>query len=290
MSAPNSVHSTPTGHPSARASIPRRFIQTWKTARLPLFNRAAVANIKLLHPDFEYCFFDNQQVADFIATEFPEYKSVFDGFPHPIQRYDFFRYLAVYRLGGFYMDLDVFLARDLTPLLDFGCVFPFEELTLSAYFREACGLDWELGQFAFGAAPGHPFMKAVIDNCVKGQRDSAWALQPIRNVPAPFRGQFIAPVTTGPGLITRTFAENPALQKTVTVLFPPDVCDSRTWHNLGDYGVHLMDGSWRKSDGFIRSRLARAWENRQRASLLRESQKAGPLRTGEWNSQVFATA
>jgi hypothetical protein len=274
---------------TARATIPRRFIQTWKTSNLPLFNRAAVANIKLLHPDFEYCFFDNKQVADFIAREFPEYQSVFDGFPLPIQRYDFFRYLAVYRLGGFYLDLDVFLARDLSPLLEFGCVFPFEELTVSAYLRDA-GLDWELGQFAFGAAPGHPFMKALIENCAKGQRDPAWALQTISNIPAPFRGQFVAPHTTGPGMVSRTFAESAELRKTVTVLFPKDVCDERHWHNFGDYGVHLMDGSWRKSDGFIRARLARFWENRLRAFLLPGSQQAGPLRPGEWNSQIATSS
>src|SRR5580765_2482462 len=102
--------------------IPKRIIQTNKSLDLPLLERAAVANIKLLNPDFEYLFFDDRQVEEFIDKEFPEYRSVFDSFPIPIQRYDFFRYLAVYRFGGFYLDMDVLLASNLSELLDFGCV------------------------------------------------------------------------------------------------------------------------------------------------------------------------
>ena len=92
-------------------------------------------------------------------------------FAVPIQRYDFFRYLAIYHLGGFYFDMDVFLASGLSDLLDFGCVFPFEELTINMFLREQYGMDWEIGNYAFGAAAGHPFIHAIIKNCVKAQRD-----------------------------------------------------------------------------------------------------------------------
>jgi hypothetical protein len=247
-----------------------------------LLNQAAVVNLKLLHPGFEYRFFDNPQVAAFIQDDFPEYRDVFDNFPHPIQRYDFFRYLAVYRLGGFYLDLDVFLARSLSPLVNFGAVFPFEELTLSAALRSEHGLDWEVGNYAFGAAPGHPFLKAVIDNCVDAQRDPGRALRMIENIPACFRSRFEVFWTTGPGLVTRTLAENRNLHPTVAILFPEDVCDERNWHSFGDYGVHLMQNSWIKRDGFLRTRMARLWENWQRSRQLLQSKQLGPLRPGEW--------
>jgi len=90
--------------------IPKRIIQTAKHARLPLQQRAVSANLKLLNPDFEYLFFDNEGVERFIDREFPQYRAMFDAFPFKIQRYDFFRYLAVYHYGGFYFDLDVLLA------------------------------------------------------------------------------------------------------------------------------------------------------------------------------------
>ena len=102
--------------------IPKRIIQTSKSLDLPLRSKAAVANVRLLNPDFEYLFFNDEQVEKFIDEEFPKYRNVFKSFRYPIQRYDFFRYLAVYHFGGFYFDMDVFLASSLTDLLGFGCV------------------------------------------------------------------------------------------------------------------------------------------------------------------------
>jgi mannosyltransferase OCH1-like enzyme len=46
--------------------IPKRIIQTGKSLDLPLFSKAATANIKLLNPDFEYLFFDDKRVEVFI--------------------------------------------------------------------------------------------------------------------------------------------------------------------------------------------------------------------------------
>src|SRR4051794_7287881 len=106
--------------------IPRRIIQTGKKGKLPILNRGVIENLKLLNPDFEYLFLDDDQVNRFIEQSFPEYRSTFESFRYRIQRFDFFRYLAVYHYGGFYFDLDVLLATGLSPLLEHGCVFPFE--------------------------------------------------------------------------------------------------------------------------------------------------------------------
>lgn len=280
--------------------IPKRIIHIWGTPsgkapasskpELPLACRAAAVNARLLHPDYDYCLFDDARISDFMDREFPEYRDIFGRFPFPIQRFDFFRYLAIYRLGGFYMDLDVYLARSLDPLRSHRCVFPFEELTLSRHLREGCGFDWEIGNYAFGAEPGHPFILAVIKNCVRSVEDPAWALQLYRNIPSPFRGQFIVTNTTGPGLVTRTLAENPDLRPSVTVLFPNDVCEPKTWHRFGDYGAHLMGSSWRKSEGFFRTRFARYWENSTRERNYRQSLQRGPRRAGEWVSSLPETS
>ena len=90
--------------------------------------------------------------------QFAEYQTVFESFRIPIQRYDFFRYLAICHFGGFYLDLDVLLASSLSDLLEFGCVFPFEELTISTFLRRKYGMDWESGNYAFGASARHPFI------------------------------------------------------------------------------------------------------------------------------------
>ena len=268
------------------SQIPKRIIHIYsvpegRPQELPLVCQAARANARLLHPDFELVLFDRDSMRSFVEREFPQYIDTLSRFALPIQRFDFFRYLAVYRLGGFYFDLDVFLAKKLDPLLGQQSVFAFEELTLSRHLRET-GLDWELANFGFGARPGDPFLAAVIENCVRGQKDPAWAAQSIASIPSWFRGQFVAPTTTGPGLVSRTFAENVSLHNDITVLFPQDVCDESTWQRFGNFGVHLMQASWRKRDGFVRSRLARIWETRERAQLLATSRKLGPKRSGAW--------
>jgi inositol phosphorylceramide mannosyltransferase catalytic subunit len=258
--------------------IPKRIIQTGKQIEQPLLNRAAMSNLRLLHPDFEYLFFDDRQVEEFIQQEYPEYRAVFDSFQWPIQRYDFFRYLAVYRYGGFYFDLDVLLASGVSGLLDRGCIFPFEGLTLSSFLRNRYKMDWEIGNYAFGSAPGHPFLGAIIENCVRAQKDPRWVRPMMLGFPPLFRAEFVVLNTTGPGLISRTLAENPDLAQTVTVLFPDDVCDLRNWNRFGDLGVHLMDGSWRLEAGFLRRRLVQYWELWTLRRLLKESRKLGKMR------------
>jgi inositol phosphorylceramide mannosyltransferase catalytic subunit len=251
--------------------IPKRIIQTGKHAQLPLMSRAAVSNIRLLNPDYEYLFFDDMRVEALIDKEFPQYRSVFNSFRIPIQRYDFFRYLAVYRYGGFYFDLDVLLASDLSSLLETGCVFPFEGPTLSDFLRHEHKMGWEIGNYAFGAAPEHPFLGAVIENCVKAQREPSWVEPMMRGFPGLLRAEYHVLNTTGPGLISRTLAENAELAKTVTVLFPDDLNDARNWNRFGELGIHLMDGSWRVQRPFLLRRLAQYWELRKLKRLSKQS-------------------
>jgi hypothetical protein len=258
--------------------IPKRIIQTGKTALQPLRNRAIIANLRLLNPDYEYLFFDDAQVHRFIDQEYPQYRKTFDSFRFPIQRFDFFRYLAVYHHGGFYFDLDVLLASGLTGLLESGCVFPFEGLTFSRYLRNQHNMDWEIGNYAFGAAPKHPFLAAVIENCLKAQRDPSWVKAAMRGLPLLSRKEFFVLNTTGPSLISRTLAEHPELAENVTVLFPDDVCTFANWNKFGDFGVHLMDGSWRLNTGRWRRRLAQNIENRTLAKLIRQSAAYGKTR------------
>jgi hypothetical protein len=258
--------------------IPPRLIQTGRSRDLSLTERAVVANLQLLNPNFEWLFFDDAEVEAFIDREFPQHRRIFDSFPVRIQKYDFFRYLAVYRLGGFYFDLDVLLAKGLAELRDLGCVFPFEELTLQPFLRRQYGLDWEVGNYAFGAVAGHPFLGAVIDNCVRARQDPEWLASMLAPLPRLLRGDFYVYDSTGPGLVTRTLAEYPRSAPPVTVLFPEDVCDERSWHRFGEYGVHLQAGSWRAPGSLWRRRLALLWERHGRAQALRDGRLRGKTR------------
>lgn len=239
-----------------RQAIPNRIIQIGKDRQFSIRHRAVTSNIRLLNQDYDYLYYDNQQKDIFVRAEFPQYTAVYDSFRYPIQRYDFFRYLAVYRYGGFYFDMDVLLASSLTPLLKHGCVFPFEAISTSHYLRDHLGMDWQIGNYAFGAAPAHVFLEAVIENCVKSQRDPAWVKPMMRGTPPLRNEEFLVINSTGPGLVSRTFAENPALAKAVTVLMPEDVCDKGNWNRFGDWGVHLADSSWRPETSFLHQKVS----------------------------------
>jgi len=264
--------------------IPRRIIQTDKSRHLSLLASAATVNLRLLNPDFEYLFFDDTPVEEFIDSVFPQYRPIIDSFPVRIQRYDLFRYLAVYRLGGFYFDIDVLLASPLNDLLEYGCVFPFEHLGINRFLSEEFGMNWEVGNYAFGAAAGHPFLKAIINNCVRAQQHPQWAATMLKSIPRMFRSEEFVLVTTGPGLVSRTLAEYPGASEEVKVLFPKDIFDPNSWHFFGNYGVHLKAGTWRKRERLVRRVLHRNWEAWRRKALLKNSPKRSKKRVLEFKS------
>lgn len=261
--------------------IPNRIIQVWGQGEeaLPLFSKASIINSKLTNPDFEFLFFDNERIEAFVDRQFPEYRKLLNSFRMPIQRYDFFRYLAIYHLGGIYLDLDIFLVSGLSNLLRWDCVFTFEELTLNTFIRRNYRMDWEIANYAFGAIPGHPFIKAIIENCVRAHEDPKWLKPMLKSIPWMIRDDFYAFYATGPGLVTRTLAENPEYAKQIEILFPDDVCDETKWHRFGEYGIHLQLGTWIKRKGIVRRVLLRRWMSWKRNRLLKSSLKLGPGRT-----------
>ncbi|MEC4749588.1 glycosyltransferase [Methylomicrobium sp. Wu6] len=266
------------------SKIPKRIIQVWGgSLDLPLFSKASAENIKLLNPEFEYLFFNDESMENFINEHFPEYRSVFDSFRFPIQRFDFFRYLAVYRLGGFYFDMDIFLASNLSELLNCECVFPFEELTINGFLRQEYGMDWEVGNYAFGATAGHPFIHAIIKNCIRAQEDMKWTQAIMRPIPKLFREEYLVFYTSGPGLVSRTLAEYPDAATQVKVLFPENVCDSKYWNHFGKFGVHVAQGNWRKKQSILRRWLIYAWESWERKKTLKEALELGGIRSLRFN-------
>jgi hypothetical protein len=257
--------------------IPKLIVQTGPQ-HVPLLLKAAISNVKLLHPEFTYRFFDDASIEAFLEEEFPEYRREYHSFRFRIQKYDFFRYLAIYRFGGFYLDLDVFLAQSLHPLLTSACVFAFEELAEGKFFRDRLRMDWQIGNYAFGAESGHPFLAAVIENCLRAKRDPGWVKPMMQGIPPTVRSEFYVLNTTGPGMLSRTFGENPKLIQDVNVLFPDDVCDRRSWHQFGAFGVHHMAGSWRPQPSFLSRRLTRLWEQWTLNRILADGRTRGKTR------------
>lgn len=59
-----------------------------------------------------------------IETHYEWFLTTYDGYKHPIQRVDAFKYFVLFHYGGIYMDLDVDCRRPLDPLLPYAAWFP----------------------------------------------------------------------------------------------------------------------------------------------------------------------
>jgi len=58
------------------------------------------------HPNWEYKFWNTQNINNFLKEFFPAYISFYESFPYDVQRWDFIRYLILYTYGGLYVDMD----------------------------------------------------------------------------------------------------------------------------------------------------------------------------------------
>lgn len=159
--------------------IPKIIHQTFYTRILSATLQANVENLKRLNPDWEYRFYDDNDIAIFIQSNYPSFVWRYFQRIDPCYgaaRADFFRYLLMYKVGGVYLDIKSVAKR------------PFElqhdDMLLLANWKRVSGeFDWgghyELRNIAEGeyqqwhivCAPGHPCMKAVLEN-VMGNIDA----------------------------------------------------------------------------------------------------------------------
>lgn len=144
-------------------AIPKILHFTWKGARLPRRMAAIFERWQALHPDWEFRFYDDAGLRDFVVREFPEHLALYDGYPKQIQRVDVFRYMVLSRVGGIYADLDVEPYQALDALLQRSACFVGVEPQLhmgQAY--NGNGLPYLLCNAFMGSEPGHPFWEHVL--------------------------------------------------------------------------------------------------------------------------------
>lgn len=165
------LHSIP-GLPQG-LQIPKIIHQTFRTASLPDAIAANVAELRGMNPGWEYRFYDDDAVRQFIAEHYGDkvlriYQRI--NLNYGATRADLFRYLLMYKVGGVYLDLK---SATRLPLDDI--IRPEDRFILSHWDKSDRNSDcwgrhaelepWcdnEFQQWHIIAAPGHPFLKAVI--------------------------------------------------------------------------------------------------------------------------------
>jgi hypothetical protein len=156
-------------------AIPRRLHQIYLSGEPPAPLRANVDALRALNPSWDHRLYNAAAAERFIADEYGpailrRYRAIAPGYG--AARADLFRYLLIYRLGGVYLDVksgadepfDAVLGPD-----DAFIVAQWDNAPGGTHFNTA--LHPELREVAGGefqqwhviAAPGHPFLRAVIE-------------------------------------------------------------------------------------------------------------------------------
>ena len=218
-------------------NIPKIIIQTWKTNNVPQRYMPLIDSVKQHNPDYEYLFFTDESIEKFFKTHYPEYWNTYNTLPIKIQKIDFFRYVAVYHYGGFYLDLDISVLKPFDPLLRNSCVFPVDEyidtrVCKHPRYKPYCdkGHNFLLGQYAFAASPKHPFIKILIDHIHTNLNKY------IRLVD--FNSEEYIYKTTGPDFVTDIYI-NYRNKDGIKIL------DNGRRQYFGDYARHNYFGTWK---------------------------------------------
>lgn len=155
--------------------IPPIIHQTFYTVNLPSTLQENVDHLKKLNPNWEYRFYDDAAIADFILKNYPPV--VLQCFQRIDPRYgaaraDLFRYLLMYKVGGLYLDIKSSATRPLDEVLQSEDRFLLSEWNNELEGYDVWGKHYELREFGgrefqqwyIACAPGHPFLRAVIEN------------------------------------------------------------------------------------------------------------------------------
>jgi hypothetical protein len=93
--------------------IPKIIWQTMKSNQVPAFMKDYADTWIENNPEYEYRFFDDDDMIDFISSDFPAYLEAFKKIKYGASKADLWRYLIMYKYGGVYVDLD---CRCINPL------------------------------------------------------------------------------------------------------------------------------------------------------------------------------
>lgn len=158
-------------------TIPKTIIQTSKSSTIDRLDWIEYRNsLQATNPDFELVHYSDDEARSFIATHYGDtiLQEAYD-MVTPIMRADLFRLAAVYKLGGFYFDMDMLGKEPLNPMVDainngeYQAVFP-KEWWMSAEFYgnifpgrspEDPEDHWQMGQYAFAVRFVYVYMLCV---------------------------------------------------------------------------------------------------------------------------------
>jgi hypothetical protein len=112
-----------------------------------------------MNPGYIHRLYDARDRLEFVQQHYPELLDLFQALPTNVERADFWRYLALHKLGGVYADSDV---RCMQPISSWNAEHEHDAALLAGIAkRTPYGYTIEFNQFVMAAMPGHPVMASM---------------------------------------------------------------------------------------------------------------------------------
>ncbi len=154
-------------------TIPKVIYQVYTNPELPPVLQDNVRSIKALNPGWEHRLFGEADIENYIRAN---YGDAVLGYYYRIKpeylvaRIDLFKYLLMYKDGGVYLDIKSSTEKPLDEVLRADDVFVLSRWPLGRPQYQGWGKHWKLRrvgrefqQWHIIAAPGHPFLRAVME-------------------------------------------------------------------------------------------------------------------------------
>lgn len=160
-------------------TIPKIIHQTYGNGPMPKALEDNLDKLKINNPNWILKLYRDEDVFSFIESNYSNY--VLKQFlrinaNYGAARADLFRYLLMYKVGGVYLDIKSTLERPLDEVVNADDVFLLstwqDEATpqYNGWGKHGAIKDLPGGEFQqwhIASAPGHPFLKAVIENVLQ---------------------------------------------------------------------------------------------------------------------------
>jgi hypothetical protein len=131
--------------------IPKIIWQTMKSNQVPAIMKEYADTWIENNPEYEYRFFDDDAIIDFISNDFPDYLEAYKKIKYGASKADLWRYLIMYKYGGVYVDMDC------------RCINPFRQwIDPGAKYVTQLGINNDFCQWMIISVPENPiFLKAA---------------------------------------------------------------------------------------------------------------------------------
>lgn len=155
--------------------IPKLIHQTYYTFSLPAELQRNVDTIKNLNPDWEYNFYSDQDIQEFISKNYGmNILKLFNSInpSYGAARADLFRYLLMYKVGGVYLDIKSCTELPLSQVINENDSFIISQWRDNegdahkgwGFHRDLKDIEGgEFQQWHIISSPGHPYLLSVIN-------------------------------------------------------------------------------------------------------------------------------